>query len=98
LTHSRRRLASIAIAFDEALDALSAEHGDYALSLGVRSRKRVVFRRIVGIKSVNYDRNAHTVTINLARPATGPVQVIVPGSIAAANGATGGGDFTAVVT
>jgi hypothetical protein len=39
----------------------------------------------------------HTVTLNLARPTKGPVEVTVHGGLAGANGVPSGADVTEVV-
>jgi hypothetical protein len=74
--------------FDEALDALSAQAGVYKLISGVRRRNHVVLNKVLGIRSIAYDGNAHAAVLNLAKPVKGPVEVIVAPGIAAANGST----------
>jgi hypothetical protein len=96
-THSRRGLTSIEIAFDEALNAISAQNGDFTLLLGVKRRGHVVFSKNVRIRGIQYDGNDDTVAINLAKPARGPVQVTVRKGIAAANGAMSIADFSTIV-
>jgi hypothetical protein len=96
-TGSHKRLTSITIASDEAINAISLQNGYYALLEGVSKRKRIVFSKIVGIRSVGYDGNAQTVTIRLAAPTKGPIEVIMPGGIVSANGAIDNAYFSAVV-
>jgi hypothetical protein len=96
-SRSRRGLTSIDVIFDEALNAVSAQDGDYGLFLGVKKRNHVVFNKKLGTKSVQYDSNTHTVAINLSRPVKGEVKVIVHGGIVGANGAISSGDVSSVV-
>ena len=99
-SHSRKGLTSIDVVFDEALDAVStlaAGGYNYTLLLGVKKRRHVTFSKSVRIRSIEYDANAHTVAINLAKPAKGPVQVTVRKGIAAANGAMSTADFSTIV-
>jgi hypothetical protein len=97
LSHLRQRLASITIAFDEALNAVSAQGNHYALFLGVKRRRHVLFSKPIGIGSVSYDGDTHTATIGLAKPVKGPVQVVVYGGIVGANGVISNEDFSGVV-
>ena len=96
-SHSRKGLTAIDVVFDEALNAISAQDGGYTLLLGVKKRRHVTFSKSVGIRSIEYDANAHMVAINLAKPAKGPVQVTVRKGIAAANGAMSPADFSTIV-
>jgi hypothetical protein len=97
VTHSRRGLTAIAVAFDEALDPGSAVNLSLYSVLGaVKSHGKTVFSKGIAIRGVNYDSNAHTVTINLARPFKGAVQVTVRAGIAATNGTSSSGSFSAV--
>jgi hypothetical protein len=95
--HPRSGLKQITVAFDESLVAGSATTSSfYSLLGGVRRRGRLVFTRALGIGRISYDGNV-TVTLNLARPYTGQVQVTVHGGITASNGAMSSGDVTRVV-
>jgi titin len=96
-TRSRRGLTSIEIAFDEALNAISAQDGDYTLLLGVKKRGHVVYGKNVCIRGIQYDGNNDTVAINFAKPTKDPVQVTVRKGIAAANGAMSIADFSTIV-
>jgi hypothetical protein len=55
-----------------------------------------VFRTRLGIKSVGYSAAAQTVTITLARPHRGPVQVTVRAGLLAADVAASTSDFAVV--
>jgi hypothetical protein len=97
-SHSRKGLTAIDVVFDEALDAISAQDGGYTLLLGVKKHRHVSFSKSVGIRSIEYDANAHMVAINLAKPAKGPVQVTVREGITAANGAISIADFSTIIS
>jgi hypothetical protein len=64
---------------------------------GAKKRGRIVYSRPVRIKTITYDGIARRVTLTLAKPHNGAIQVTVHGGIVAANGASSRGDFTAVV-
>ena len=96
--HSKKGLTSITVAFDEALNSASLSNlGLYSVLGGVKTRKRIIYNKVERIKGASYNDNAHTVTINLAKPYKGVVQVTVHGGIVAANGASSLGDFRAIV-
>jgi hypothetical protein len=92
-------MTSILVGLDEALDPGSAGNGGfYSLAAGVKRHHRLVFSRGVKFGSVSYDGTAHTVTLRLARPHKGLIQVTVrAGWFLAAHGMSSTGDFTAVV-
>jgi hypothetical protein len=96
--HSQRGITAIALGFNESLEPNSAGNpGFYSLAAGVKKRHRLIFTKNTKISSVSYDSNAHTVTLKLAKPAKGKMQVTVHGGILATNGLLSSGDFTAVV-
>jgi hypothetical protein len=100
VTHSRKEIMSITLRFPEALNPSTAgTRSSYHLTTAVRRRHQIVsLSRGVKIRRVAYDINAHQVTLKLARPHRGPVQVTVSGVIVSADGASSNGGFTAVVT
>jgi streptogramin lyase len=98
VAHSRKGITSILVGFDVALDPGSAgEGGFYSLAAGVKRHHKLVFRRGVKIRSVSYDGTAHTVTLQLARPHKGRIQVTVRAGIMAAAGVSSSGEFTTVI-
>jgi streptogramin lyase len=99
IAHPSKRITSILIGFDEALDPGTAENGGfYSLAAGIKKHHKLMFSRGVKIASVSYDGTAHTVTLKLARPHKGKIQVTVRAGIVAADGMSSPSDFTAVVT
>jgi uncharacterized protein (TIGR03032 family) len=94
---SRKGLTSITIGFDESLNPGSV--GNLALYrvLGaVKKRKQTVFSKGVVIRSTSYDPSAHTLTINLAKPYKGAVQVTVRSGLVGANGAASLANFMGI--
>jgi len=63
------------------------------VALGVKKKRKLVFSKVVRIGEVTYDGNAHTVTVRLAKPTKGTLQVTVFGGILAADGAFTSGNF-----
>jgi hypothetical protein len=98
LVHSKKGLTSITIGFNEALNATSAEALVlYRVRGPVKKHKKTVYSKPVKIKGISFDGNTR-VTINLAKPHKGAVQVTVLPGIVAANGAVGNSSFSAVVS
>jgi Ca2+-binding RTX toxin-like protein len=96
--HNRKGLISITVAFDEALNPeLVNNPGLYSVRGGVKAHGKTVHGKTVRIRAVNYDDTAHTVTINLARPSKGLVQVTIRPGIVAADGRASDGSFSALV-
>jgi hypothetical protein len=93
-------LTSITVGFGVALDPGSATDVARYLVRGAvpdRPAGGGVFRARLGIKSVGYNAAAETVTITLARPHKGPVQVTVRAGLLAADGAATTSDFVVAV-
>jgi hypothetical protein len=94
--HSKKGLTSITIGFNEALDQSSVVNPSLYSVLGaVTKRKKTVYSKAVGIQSISLNGNSK-VTINLAKPFKGAVQVTVQAGIAATNGTKSSGRFIAV--
>ena len=97
VSRSKKGLTAITVGFDEALEQGSVSNlGLYSVLGAVTKHKKTVYTKGVRIKGITFDGNAH-VTINLAKPYKGVVQVTVHGGIVATNGASSSGDFTTVV-
>jgi hypothetical protein len=98
VSHSKKGIKQIILGFSEDLIFSSATNGSFfSLASGVKKRNKLVFRKPVKIKGVSYDSAARQVTIRLAKPFKGRVQITVHGGIMATNGLASHGDFTAVV-
>jgi hypothetical protein len=99
VTHRRKSITAIVLGFDESLVPASADTRTfYSLAGGVKKRHQLVYSKFLRIGGVSYDTNAHTVTIRLARPFKGQVEVTVHGGVMAANGTATGGDATLYVS
>jgi hypothetical protein len=94
----RTGLTSISLDFGEALNPDSAIKAHAYLMLGaVQKHATTVFRKKVDIRSIRYDDNLQTVTITLAKPQKGALQVTVQPGLMAANGASSSTPFSIVV-
>jgi hypothetical protein len=68
----------------------------YSVLGAVKKRRHTVYSRGVVIGSTSYDPGARTVTINLAKPYKGTVQVTVRSGLVGANGASTTGTFVSI--
>ena len=64
---------------------------------GVKKHRKNVFTKAVSIKGTTYNATTHTVTLNLAKPYKGPVQVTVDAGVPSAAGVPTSADVTEVV-
>jgi hypothetical protein len=93
VTHSRKGLTNITVAFDEALNPVFANNSHlYAALGGVRKRGTIQFIKRLTIAGVTYNDSNHTVNVKLLKPYKGRVQLTVHGGVVAANGAMTSGD------
>ena len=91
-------MAAVNLSFNEALDPDSARTPGLYSALGaVKIKRQTVFHKPLRIKSVSYNAGTNMVTLTLARPFKGAVQVTVHGGFKAANGASSRGEFTRLV-
>ena len=75
---SKKGLTSITIAFDATLNPGSAvNRGFYSVLGAVKKHRKTVYTKGVPLRGVSYNGNAQTVTITLAKPYKGAVQVKV---------------------
>jgi hypothetical protein len=97
-THSTRGITQIIVGFSEDLIRGSATNRRFfGIASGVQRRHKLVFSKRVKIGGLSYDATAHQVTIRLARPVEGMVQVTVRRGIKATDGMPSQDVFTAVV-
>jgi hypothetical protein len=90
-------LTSITIGFNEALDPASVENPNlYSAFGGVKHRRKTVYTKPVRIRGISYNGSSR-LTINLAKPHKGSLEVVVHAGILAANGTALGHSFSAVV-
>ncbi|MHB1559147.1 MAG: trypsin-like serine peptidase [Isosphaeraceae bacterium] len=89
--HFRRKITSIGIIFDQPLNPGSAKtRRQYAVLASVVKRVNgtdVLDRKPLRIARVGYNSSLHRVRIYLARPHSGPLQVVVYPGLVAASGA-----------
>jgi hypothetical protein len=94
---SKKGLTAITVTFDEAVASASATNpGTYTLLGGVKKKRKLLFSKGLAMRRVDFDGDAR-VTISLAKPFKGPVQVTVHGGVVARSGATSQGDVAKVV-
>jgi hypothetical protein len=97
VARARKKVSTITIAFDEALQAASADSiAFYQVAPVTRRRKKVIYGKPVAIASARYD-GGRDVTIRLARPVKGPVRLLVSAGIRAADGTPSARSFTLTV-
>ena len=96
---SRRGLTTIVIAFDQALDPSSAsDPGRYAALGAVTRRRRTTYARPVRLGVVSYTAGARMVTVRLARPYRGAVQVTVRAGLLGAAGVATSTEYITVLS
>ncbi len=94
---NKKGLIGITVVFDEALDAKVVNDRALFNVLGaVKNRHKTVYTKPVDIKGISFDGQTR-VTIKLAKPYRGAVEVKVLPGIPAADGASSAIDFSAVV-
>jgi hypothetical protein len=96
-SRTKKGLTAITVAFDEALDSVSVSNSALYNVLGaVKKHRKTVYSKGVGIQGIGFDGST-PVTIRLARPYKGAVQVTVAGGILAADGASTDINFSSVI-
>ncbi len=81
---SKKGITAISVAFDEALNPSSASNLSlYHVFKGVKKKKKLVFNRPLKIKTVSYLGSSSSVSISLAKPFKGQMEVVVDGAIEA---------------
>jgi len=85
--HSRKKLTQITVAFDQALDEVSAEQSvHYILRLATKKRRRTVYLKSVRVRSVVYDPSNHTVILSLKKPTKGRFELTILSGILGVTG------------
>jgi len=96
---SEKGLTSFTVSYNEPLSSSSASNsGLYqvfaAVTKTVKKHEETRFTKALAIRSVSLNSASSTVTINLAKPFKGRVEVMVQGNITADNGASNSVRFT----
>ena len=95
---TKKGLTSITVGFNEGLNSSSAVNRVlYSVNGAVKKRGKTVFTKRVGIGGLSYDSIHHMVTINLAKPYKGVVQVMINGSLMTTSGTSTVINFAMVV-
>jgi hypothetical protein len=99
VSHSKKKLVSITVGFNEALVSSSAvDPGAYQVLAGVKKRGKTAYTKPLKIGGITYNSGAKTVTLMLAKPQKGVVQLRVQGAMMSSNGASGNVAYAAVVS
>jgi hypothetical protein len=95
---SKKGVTAISIGFNEPLVPASASSlGFYHLFKGVKKEHKTVYAKPLQIKSISYVSSSDSVSISLAKPFKGLMEVVIDGAIEALDGATSVIDYSAVV-
>jgi hypothetical protein len=95
---SRKGVTAVSVAFNQPLDPASADNpGLYRVLRGVKKRKKTVYTKALKIRSISYVSSSDSVTIDLAKPLKGAVEMTVDGAIEALDGAISNLDFTTII-
>jgi hypothetical protein len=87
VVHTSGKVSGFTIVFNEALEVAAADSVRfYQVKPGTRKGTRVVYGNPVTIKAPVYKAGSTKVTIRLAKPVTGPIEVIVLSGIVGADG------------
>ena len=96
--HAKKKVTSISIAFNEAMNSGSVGNAAlYHLFGGVHKRSKIVYSKKIKLGTVSYNAAAHTLSISLAKPDKGPIRVSVDGMIEALDGLASNSLFSQVV-
>jgi hypothetical protein len=99
VSHSKKKLVSITVGFNEALVSSSAlDPSAYQVLAGVKKLRKTVYTKPLKIGGIMYNSGANTVTLMLAKPQKGVVQLRVQGVMMSSNSASGNVAYTAVVS
>jgi hypothetical protein len=99
VSHSKKKLVSITLGFNEALVSSSAlDPSAYQVLAGVKKLRKTVYTKPLKIGGITYNNGANSVTLVLAKPLKGVVQVRVQGAMMGSNGASGSVEYTTVVS
>jgi hypothetical protein len=99
LVKTKKGITGISVAFTKPLNSASASNpGLYHILKGVRKKKKTVYSNPLKIQSVSYSGASDSVTVRLAKPYKGTVEVAVDGAIEAMDGTTSLVDFSTIVS
>ena len=97
VTRSKKGITAITVGFDEAIDpSVTSDISMFSALGAVTKHKRTVYSKVQRIQAISFDGNTH-VTIRLAKPFKGALQVTVAPGIKAKSGAASTDRFTAIV-
>jgi hypothetical protein len=95
---SRKGIVALTVSFNEPLDPHSAANsGLYRVSTGVKKHRKTVYSKAVPIQNIIYNDSNRSVTLNLARPSKGSMELTVGAGIVGADGVSSRSAFTTIV-
>ena len=95
---SKKGITGVSVAFNEPLNPASADNLTlYHVFKGVKKKKKTVYTKVLEIRQVSFNSSSDTVTINLAKPYKGAVEVTVDGAIEALDGTASDIDFSTIL-
>ena len=98
VSHSKKKLKAVTIGFDVPLNAASAMNtAFYEVLAPVKKHKKTVYSKVVRIGEASLGANGQSVTITLAKPIQGKVQLTVRTGIMGISGAVSDQSFVTVV-
>lgn len=98
LTQTKKGISAISVGYNQAVNTASAtELGLYRVLVGVKKKHKLVYADPLKIKLVSESSGTNSVTIKLAKPYKGKVELTIVGSIEAIDGALSELDYSALV-
>ncbi len=98
LVESRKGVTGFTVNFNQALNTASAENlGLYRVLEGTKKKRKEVFTKALKIRSVSDNGSNDTVTIDLAKPYKGTVEVAVNGAIESLDGISTNIGYSAIL-
>lgn len=98
MANSRKGITAVSVGFSQPLESGSAENSSlYQVLAGVKKKKKTVYTKSLKIRGVIYSGSTNSVSISLAKPYKGAVELAVNGAIEALDGAISNVDFTTII-
>jgi hypothetical protein len=98
LEHAKKGTTALTIAFSEPLESHQAKNPHlYRILAGVTVHHKTVYRGALKISHIIYNGATNTVTLDLAEPHKGAVELIIARGVLAANGAVSASAYSRVI-
>jgi hypothetical protein len=97
-TQSRKGITTISVGFNQPANPASATNpGLYHAFRGVKKKGKTVYTKPLKIGTISYNSQTNSVTIKLARPYKGKLELAVDGAIEALDGSISDVDFSTLI-